>query len=605
MAEHTTHGAVEIGPDQNLLTALWDDLRDHPGRPAVAVRDGDRFVEWTIERFVHEVRSAARGLIGLGLEPGERVAIYAATRVEWTILDHAIWAAGGVTVPIYDTSSADQVEWIVSDSDAVAIVVGTEEQRREYGQVAAGLTSVRHDAFVLDAEGLDQLKRAGDDVPDDEVTQRSAAVTGDDPATIVYTSGTTGKPKGCVLSHHNFLWTVAQTQEVLGDILKPGRSTLLFLPLAHIFSRVIQVVCLRSGVVLGFSTGLDHLREELQIAQPSFLLAVPRVFEKVFNGAQKKAHDEGKGAIFDRAADVAATFSRQRAEGSVRLSTKVQHAVFDKLVYGKLREAMGGNVEYAVSGGAALGERMGHFFDGIGVTVLEGYGLTETTAPLAVNRPHAYRIGTVGQPLPGVTVRIADDGEIIVRGGNVFQRYHDNREATEEVLDDEGWFRTEDLGALDEDGYLRITGRKKELIVTANGKNVAPAELEDRLRAHPLVSQSVLVGDGQPFIGALIALDAEEVPEWAEKHGKSSSDIERLRDDPDLQDELQQAVDRANRAVSRAEQVREFRVLPRDLSVEDGELTPTLKVKREVVEDEYQDLIDDIYAGASGSRRTG
>lgn len=596
---------MEIAPDRNLTTALWENLRDHPERAAVAVREGDRFVEWTMDRFAQEVRAAAKGLIGLGIEPGERVAVYAATRIEWTILDYAIWAAGGVTVPIYDTSSSDQVEWIVSNSDAVAIFVGTEEQQREYREVAERLTSLRHDAYVLDHDGLEELARAGEDVPDDEVIRRSEAVTGDDIATIVYTSGTTGKPKGCVLTHHNFVWTVAQTQEVLGEILKPGRSTLLFLPLAHIFSRVIQVVCLRSGVVLGFSTGLDDLREELQLQQPSFLLAVPRVFEKVLNGAQKKAHDEGKGWIFDRAADVATDLSRQRAQGSVKLSTKLQHAVFDKLVYGKLRDAMGGKVEYAVSGGAALGERMGHFFDGIGITVLEGYGLTETTAPLAVNRPHAYRIGTVGQPLPGVTVRIAEDGEIVVRGGNVFQRYHENREATEEVLDADGWFRTEDIGDLDDDGFLRITGRKKDLIVTASGKNVAPAEVEDRLRAHPLISQSVLVGDGEPFIGALIALDTDELPEWAEKHGKRSSDIEDLRDDDDLRSELQAAVDQANRAVSRAEQVREFRVVPRDLTVEDGELTPTLKVKRSVVEDRFHDLIEDIYAGTGGSRRGG
>jgi long-chain acyl-CoA synthetase len=602
MDEYTTEGAVEIGPERNLTTGLWEDLRTDPDRPAVAVRDGDRFVEWTLERFGEEVRAAARGLIALGLEPGQRVAIYAATRIEWTILDYAIWAAGGVTVPIYDTSSADQIEWIVSNSDAVAIFVGSEEHGREYRKVAAELDSVRHDAFVLDEGGLEDLKRAGEDVPDDEVTRRSEAVTGEDLATIVYTSGTTGKPKGCVLTHHNFVWTVAQTQQVLGDILKPGRSTLLFLPLAHIFSRVIQVVCLRTGVVLGFSTGLENLRDELQIYQPSFLLAVPRVFEKVFNGAQKKAHEEGKGAIFDRAADVAADISRQRAAGSVGLFTKLQHAVFDKLVYGKLRDAMGGNVEYAVSGGAALGERIGHFFDGIGVTVLEGYGLTETTAPIAVNRPDAYRIGSVGQPLPGVTVRIADDGEILARGGNVFQGYHENREATEEVLDADGWFRTEDLGELDDDGFLRITGRKKELIVTASGKNVAPAELEDRLRSHPLVSQSVLVGDGKPFIGALIALDPDELPGWAEGHGKPSSDIEDLVDDQELRDELQRAVDEANEAVSRAEQVREFRIVPQDLSVEDGELTPTLKVKRGVVEERYQDLIEDIYAGKGGSR---
>ncbi|WP_052667295.1 AMP-dependent synthetase/ligase [Nitriliruptor alkaliphilus] len=601
MREYTSPGPASVGPGENLTTALWETRRSSPARAAVAVRDGDRFEEWSVERFCDEVSAAGRGLIGLGIEPGQRIAVYAATRVEWTILDYSIWAAGAVTVPIYDTSSAEQVEWIVSDSGAVAIFIGSAEQHREYEQVADRLDDVAH-AFVLDDGGLEELKRAGRDVSDDQLQERAAAVTGEDLATIVYTSGTTGNPKGCLLTHHNFVWTVEQTRQSLERILQPGRTTLLFLPLAHIFSRVIQVVCLRTGVVLGFSTGLEHLKEELALFSPSFLLAVPRVFEKVLNGAQQKAHDEGKGAIFDRAAEVAADLSQQRAAGSVGLWTRIQHAVFDKLVYGKLRDAMGGEVEYAVSGGAALGTRIAHFFDGIGVTVLEGYGLTETTAPVAVNRPDAHRIGTVGQPLPGVTVRIADDGEIVVRGDNVFQGYHQNRDATEEVLDEDGWFRTEDLGELDDDGFLTITGRAKELIVTASGKNVAPAVIEDRLRAHPLVSQSMVVGDGKPFIGALIALDPDEVPRWAEEHHKDTSDLADLAEDEELAAELQRAVDEANEAVSRAERVREFRILPEDLTVEEGELTPTLKVKRGVVEERYADLIDDIYAGAGSDR---
>jgi long-chain acyl-CoA synthetase len=598
MDEFTAPGAAEIGPQENLTTSLWDNVEDHPDRPAIAVREGDRFEEWSTQRFADEVRATGRGLLGLGLEPGQRVAVYAATRYEWTVLDYAIWAAGGVTVPIYDTSSADQVEWIVSDSDAVILVVGTDEQQREYDKVADELDGVEH-AFVLEDGGLEEIKEAGGSIDDDQLTERAQAVTGEDLATIVYTSGTTGNPKGCVLTHHNFVWTVAQTRASLEQMLQPGHSTLLFLPLAHIFSRVIQVVCLRTGVVLGFSTGLDQLRDELQMFSPTFLLAVPRVFEKVLNGAQKKAHDEGKGAIFDRAIAVAERYSREQVAGSPGFGTRLQHAVFDRLVYGKLREAMGGEVTYAVSGGAALGTRIGHVFDALGITVLEGYGLTETTAPVSVNRPDAYRIGSVGQPLPGVTVRIAEDGEIVVRGGNVFQGYHRNEEETAKVLDDEGWFRTEDLGELDDDGFLSITGRKKDLLVTASGKNVVPAATEDRIQRHRLIGQAMLVGDGKPFVSALIALDTDELPGWAEQHGKPA-EIEALVDDEDLRAELQGAVDEANQAVSRAEQVREFRIVPDELTVEEGELTPTLKVKRGVVEERYQELIDDIY-GDTGS----
>jgi long-chain acyl-CoA synthetase len=596
MREHTSPDEVTIPSDDNLTRSLWEAARQHPDRPAVAYREGDRFVEWSTRRFADEVRAVAKGLIGLGIEHGQRVGVHSGTRLEWTVLDYAIWAAGAVTVPIYETSSAEQVEWIISDSEAVAIFSESAALKREYDAVADRLPDCEH-AFVIDEGGLDPVKRAGAAVDDEQLDARAAAAVGDDIATIVYTSGTTGRPKGCVLTHHNLLWNAAQTDRVLGGLLEPGKTTLLFLPLAHIFSRMIQIVVLRSGVVLGFSTGVDKLREELAMFEPTFLLAVPRVFEKVLNGAQQKAYDEGKGKIFDYAIQVAETYSRQEAKGRVRLATTVQHRLFDTLVYAKIREGMGGNIECAVSGGAALGARLGHVFVGMGVPILEGYGLTETSAPVTVNRPDAFKIGTVGPPLPGVTVRIEDDGEILVRGGNVFREYLKNEEETRKVLDDDGWFRTEDLGALDRHGYLQITGRKKEIIVTAGGKNVAPAVLEDRLRAHRLVSQAMVVGDGQPFIGALIALDADELPRWAEQHGKSSDRPEDLAGDDDLRSALQEAVDEANKAVSRAEQVREYRIVPADLTVEHGELTPTMKVKREVVGEKYKDLIDDIYAG--------
>ena len=592
---------VDVSPERHLTRSLWETARDRPDRPMVAVREGDRFVDWSAQRFADEVRTTAKGLIGLGIEHGDRVCIFSGTRVEWTILDYAIWAVGAVTVPIYDTSSAEQVEWIVSDSEAVAIVIADAGLREEYDQVADRLPDCEH-VVVLDDGGLEQTQGRGDGVTDDTLQARIDGVTGTDLATIVYTSGTTGRPKGCVLTHHNIVWTVAQTEKALHELLRPGKTTLLFLPLAHIFARLIQVVCIRAGVVLAFSTGLDNLQEELRMYQPTFLLAVPRVFEKVFNGAQQRAKNESavKGRIFDRAAEVATDLSRQRAAGGASLGTRLQYGLFDRLVYGRLREAMGGRVEYAVSGGAALGERLGHFFDGIGVPVLQGYGLTETTAPATVNRPDANRIGSVGPPLPGVEIRIADDGEIEIKGGNVFQGYLKNQEATDEVLDAEGWFSSGDLGDVDDDGFLRITGRKKELIVTASGKNVAPEVLEDRLRSHPLVSQSMVVGNGKPFVAALISLDPDQLPGWAERHEKPTTKVEDLIDDPDVHDEIQQAVDRANQAVSRPERVREFRIVPKDLSVENDELTPTLKVKRNVVAEHYQHLIDDIYDGDGG-----
>ncbi|MDX1621125.1 MAG: AMP-dependent synthetase/ligase, partial [Nitriliruptorales bacterium] len=369
--------------------------------------------------------------------------------------------------------------------------------------------------------------------------------------------------------------------------------------LAHIFARIIQVAAVTAGVQIGYSTGIPNLVEELQLFKPNFLLSVPRVFEKVFNGAQQKAHNEGKGAIFDRAAQVAIDHSRASVDGRVPLPLKIQHMLFDKLVYQKLRNAMGGEVTYAVSGGAALGERLGHFFHGIGVLILEGYGLTETTAGSTLNHPDAFRIGSVGKPLPGVTIRIADDGEVLIKGGHIFDGYYKNEQATEEAIGDDGFFHTGDIGALDDDGFLRITGRKKELIVTAAGKNVAPAVLEDRMRAHPLISQVMVVGDNQPFIAALVAIDADEFPRWAEAHGKSGKSVADLVDDPDLRAAIEEAVEDANKAVSRAESVRTFRIVPDDFTIEGGELTPTLKVKRNVVSEKYQPLIDDIYAGKS------
>ena len=597
MLEYTSPGEREVSFDENLSTSLWSAVADHPEQPVVAVRVGDRFVDWSTKQFVDEIVAVAKGLIAMGIGKGERVVVHSSTRIEWTILDYAIWCAGGVTVPIYETSSAEQIEWIVSDAEVVALFTENAALRALVDQVSDKLPGLR-DVHVIEDGALETLRQLGAEVSDDTVRERSAEATGHDLATIVYTSGTTGRPKGCAITHHNFIWDADQVAIAAPEILKAGHRTLFFLPLAHIFARVVQTTCIRSGVILGYSTGIPQLTEELGIYKPDFLIAVPRVFEKVFNGARAKAAADGKERIFDKAAHVAEEYSRQSIAGSVSLGTKVLHAIFDKLVYAKLRGAMGGNVRYAVSGGAALGERLTHFFMGIGIHVCEGYGLTETTAVSTFNRPSLTRVGTVGKPVPGGSVKIAEDGEILLGGSHIFQGYHNNPEATAEVIKD-GWFHTGDLGQLDGEGFLRITGRKKELIVTAGGKNVAPTVLEDRLRAHAVVGQCMVVGDAKPFIAALVTIDPEAFPVWAEANGKTGSIADNL-EDPDLIAAVQAAVDDANQAVSKAESIRTFRLLADDFVV-GVELSQKMSVKRHVVAEKYSDVIASIYDGAKGA----
>ncbi|MBW3663059.1 MAG: AMP-dependent synthetase/ligase [Actinobacteria bacterium] len=593
MKQYTSPGDIRLDPTETLTAPVWRNAETAPKRAALAFRDGDRFVDVTSEQFAGTVRALAKGFIGLGIKPGSKIAILSPTRIEWTYLDYAIWAAGCVTVPIYETSSAEQIEWIISNSEAVSIVMADEQLEETFNEVAGKLKKCKH-RFVIDKGGLDAIQAAGESVEDDEVTKRVDATSLDDVATLVYTSGTTGMPKGCVLTHNNLMFDAISVESSIDELMEPGDSTLLFLPLAHIFARVIQTFFIRSGLKIAYSTGIPKLTEELVMVQPTLLLSVPRVFEKVFTGAQQKAHSEGKGKIFDKAAALAERYSREEQAGGAKLTTKLQHALFDKLVYVKLRNAVGGKVKGAISGGAALGERLGHFFHGAGLPIYEGYGLTETSAGATLNRPDAYRIGSVGRPIPGTSVGIADDGEVLLKGGNVFAGYYKNDEATQEAVED-GWFHTGDLGELDADGYLRITGRKKEIIVTAAGKNVAPNVLEDRLRSHRLVSQAMVVGDGEKFIGCLVAIDPEQFPAWADEHGKTGKSVADLVDDPELRADVQQAVDSANRAVSRAEAIKEFRIVPDDFTIEGGELTPTLKVKRRVVHDKYGNIIDDIY----------
>lgn len=593
MQEFSTPPVVEVDPSENLTTPVWENERTHPSRAALAYRQGDTYVDVSSAEFAARVRRLAAGFMGLGIEPGSRVCIFSPTRLEFTLLDYAIWAAGCATVTIYETSSPDQVEWIVGNSEAVAIVCATDELLETYQAQAGKLGSCKH-AFSIESGGMDEIISAGEAITDEEVLERATGVTQNDLATLVYTSGTTGRPKGCVITHGNFVNTLHQVIAALPDVVKPGETNLMFLPLAHIFARIVQVGCIARGMRIAYSTGIPHLVEELAMVHPWFVFSVPRVFEKIYNSARQNAEEEGKAKIFDLAANTAIEYSRQTEAGRVSLKTKALHALFDKLVYGKLRVVFGGNLRYAISGGAALGERLGHFFSGIGLTVLEGYGLTETTSILTFNTPEARKVGTVGRPAPGFTIRIADDGEILAKGPGIFQGYWANPDATDEVFDDEGWFHTGDIGELDDQGFLRITGRKKEIIVTAGGKNVAPLVLEDAIRAHPLVSQAMVVGDGKPFIAALVTIDPEFFEAWAKQHGKEGT-IAELVDDPDLKAEIQSAIDAANALVSKAEAVKAFRILPVDFTIEGGELTPTLKVKRRIVSERFADAILSIY----------
>ena len=464
----------------------------------------------------------AKGLVAAGIEAGDRVALISKTRYEWTLLDYAIWFAGAVTVPVYETSSTEQVEWILQDSGARAVVAETSDHVARVTEVRGGLTELNHVWSITD-NAVDILTRLGQDITDEALEQRRTAAGPGDLATLIYTSGTTGRPKGCMLTHGNFMVELGVAVDELHELFEPeDASTLLFLPLAHVFARIIQIGAVRSRSRLGHSADIKNLVADLQAFRPTFVLAVPRVFEKVFNTASQRATADGRGAIFDRAAEVAIAYSRGLDRGKPSIAVRAQHAVFSRLVYGKLREALGGRCDFAVSGGAPLGDRLGHFYRGIGVTVLEGYGLTETTAALTVNLPGAVKIGTVGRPIPGTAVRVAEDGELLFKGGQVFTGYWRNDAATAEVLGADGWFHTGDVGEVDDEGFVRITGRKKEILVTAGGKNVAPAVLEDRVRAHALVDQCLVVGDGQPFIAALVTLDREAIAIWAEQHGKTA-----------------------------------------------------------------------------------
>ncbi|MGC4959954.1 AMP-dependent synthetase/ligase [Gordonia sp. DT101] len=598
MSEFSVPAQFSVPESANCTDIIFGIAEREPDKTVFRRKEGPQWVPVRAGDAAAQITALAKGLIAEGVGPGDRVAILSRTRPEWTLIDFAIWSAGAVPVPIYDSSSGPQIEWIMRDSGASAIVLEDAGHRAIFDGIEnlEGIKVFQIDGADGEAGAIAALEAAGADIHDDEVTKRRATVTAADPATLIYTSGTTGRPKGCMLSHSNLLSeTYGVLEGNMRTLLGPDKRLLMFLPMAHVLARAINLVALEAGVEIGYTSDIPNLVPEFAVFRPSLILSVPRVFEKVYNSARQKAHDDGKGRIFDAAADAAVEYSQALERGGAGLVLKAKHAVFDKLVYGKLRAALGGECELAISGGAPLGPRLGHFFSGVGIPVYEGYGLTETTAAFSVNTPGEVRVGTVGKPLAGNSVRVAEDGEVMLKGGVVFGGYWQNPDATAAAIED-GWFHTGDLGNVDGDGFLTITGRKKELIVTAGGKNVSPAGLEDVIRSSPLISQALVIGDAKPFIAALITIDPEAFPAWKERHHKpASASVADLAGDDDLRAEVQAAVDDANKTVSHAEAIKKFRILPDDFTEQTGEMTPTLKVKRNVVVQKFADDIDAIY----------
>ena len=595
MTSYSVPPLVPAATEGNLTELIAHRAWFEPERVIMSRPLGDGWQPVTAREVEAEIRATAKGLVAAGINIGDRVAIMARTRYEWTILDFAIWFAGGCVVPIYETSSAEQVDWILSDSGSVALIVET-PTHRELAQTV--LPSHTKHVWTMTDDVLSVLAKAGVNISDDEIDRRRNSLSPDTLATLIYTSGTTGKPKGVSLTHGNFLSECGNVVQGASDLfLKPGGSTLLFLPVAHVFGRMVQIGAITAGLHLAHcSDPVGRLLPDLQSFKPTFVLAVPRIFEKVYNGAEAKAEAAGKGKIFRKAAEIAIAYSENLDAKKFNPLLTFKHALFDKLVFSKIRATLGGAVEAAISGGAPLGARLGHFFRGAGVTIYEGYGLTETTAGATLNITGNLRVGSVGRPIPGTTIKIADDGEVLIQGPIVMRGYWQNDQANSEVFEGDRWFKSGDLGRLDEEGFLYIVGRKKELIVTAGGKNVAPAVLEDRLRAHPLVSQCMVVGDNKPFIAALVTIDPEMIKGWIATNKKDGASIETLRNDPDLLAVIQTAVDEANKAVSKAESIRKFTILAEDFTIAGGQLTAKLSVKRHVVSQQYASEIEALFS---------
>ena len=594
--EISESAAVPAQPSASTSDLLADRVAATPNLALFAVPEGDGWRDVTAATFEQQVIGLAKGLVAAGIAPGDKIGFLARTTYEWSLVDFALFYAGAVMVPIYETSSSHQIEWILSDSGASALILESAEHAARFDEVRENLPLVQN-VWRLESGAVAELTALGSSIPDDEIQRRRSLANESDIATLIYTSGSTGRPKGCIITHGNFVELSRNSESALNEVVRtPGASTLLFITTAHVFARFISILCITAGVKTGHQPDTSNLLPALGSFKPTFLLAVPRVFEKVYNSAEQKAEAGGKGKIFRAAAAAGIEYSTLIQDGKrIPLGLKLRFALYNKLVFAKLREAVGGRVTHAVSGSAPLGARLGHFFKAIGIDILEGYGLTETTAPATVNRPDKSRIGSVGIPLPGVSVRTAEDGEIEIKGVNVFDGYWQNEQATKDTFHD-GWFKTGDLGSIDDDGFLTITGRKKEIIVTAGGKNVAPAVLEDIVRGNPIVGQIVVVGDQRPFIGALVTLDPEMLPAWLKNNGADPNlPLEKAVALPAVRAEVQKAVDLANEAVSRAESIRKFEILPTEWTEASGHLTPKLSIKRHEIMKDFASEVEELY----------
>jgi long-chain acyl-CoA synthetase len=603
--ETFTQPVVVADPNANATDLLVERVKLTPNDALFALPNGNGgWTDLTSSEFLEQVVALSKGFIAAGIEPGDKVAFMCKTRYEWTLVDFALWFSGAVMVPIYETSSPAQLLWNLSDSGAVAIITETPDHFARFDEIRSDVPDVSQ-SWQMQLGDLEKLVANGTTIADKEVERRRTIAKAKDVATLIYTSGSTGKPKGVILTHANFVETTRNAAVAMADVVAPGSSTLLFITTAHIFARFISVLGIHSGVKVGHQPDTKLLVPSMESFKPTFLLAVPRVFEKVYNSSEQKAEAGGKGKIFRKAADVAIAHSKALDAGKVPLGLALQFAVFDRLVLSKIRAALGGRAKYAVSGSAPLGPRLGHFYRSLGLQILEGYGLTETTAPATVNLTTKFKIGTTGPALPGVGLKIADDGEIYVKGVNVFAGYWKNDRATKEAMDGE-WFKTGDIGTIDSDGYLQITGRKKEIIVTAGGKNVAPAALEDPIRANPLIGQVIVVGDQKPFISALITLDPEMLPTWLKNNGEDAEQtLLEASVNPKVIAEVQRAVDAANSHVSRAESIRKFQILATDLTEASGHLTPKMSIKRNVIVEDFADVIEGIYSSTGAAETEG
>lgn len=606
MQDTATPALIDVPTQMNTTDFLEQQRRDDPDNVLFTRRDSTgAWVDVTAAQFHAEVLSLAKGLISRGTQPGDRVGIMSATRLEWSLLDFALWYAGAVSVPIYETSSAAQIAWIAEDAQLSLVFAETpgHAQTIHEGLDASALQS-RPSVLQIEGEDLAALRDSGSESSAQEVESRRSAATTEDLATIIYTSGVTGRPKGCELTHGNFVEHSLQTIAALEGVVGRHSSTVLFLPMAHVFARFVSVIFIAAGGRVAHTPDIKQLIDDLGDIAPTFLLGVPRVFEKIYNSAALKADGDGRKRIFDAAVDTAVRWSQANGEGKVPWTLRLKHRVFSRLVYSKLRARMGGRVTHAFSGGSPLGDRLAHFFNGVGIQIIEGYGLTETTAPVTGNLPSHYRIGTIGRPLPGNAVRIAEDGEVLVRGSSLFRGYRNRPELNAESFSADGWFYTGDLGRLDDQGRLIITGRKKEIIVTAGGKNVSPAQLEDAIRADLLVSQAVVVGDGRPFISAMITLDSDVAPSWLRGKGLDpETPMKELTEHPQVLEHLQQVIDSANASVSQAESIRSFTVLEDDFTIDSGHLTPSLKIKRAEVLRDFQRVVENLYEKAANRAR--